>query len=240
MFSSSSNDTDKLYANVVKQDIVKCDVALKGYLLEIREHCFDEAELNELAAQVRSKITQLKGLLTTLRSIAQEQDGVECREAALQDVCEHDSQLQQTHSAIRTALLRAKLAIAEREKSELFSSPSSNGIDTNSQDSGTVRHRMSREHSLKQSSQVNDDLLTAARMIQETTDKSAKTLDSIVESSQTIGSTKEELNTMGSVISQARKLLSKYGRRENTDKLLIFIGLVFFIACCLVVIRNRL
>ncbi|KAG7174799.1 Vesicle transport protein SEC20-like 2 [Homarus americanus] len=60
-----------------------------------------------------------------------------------------------------------------------------------------------------------------------------------VEGSQTILSTQEELKTMGSVIGQARKILNKYGRRENTDKLLIFLGLVFFLASCLVVLRNR-
>lgn len=60
-----------------------------------------------------------------------------------------------------------------------------------------------------------------------------------VEGSQGLTSTHEELKTMGSVISQARKILNKYGRRENTDKLLIFLGLVFFLASCLVVVRNR-
>ena len=60
-----------------------------------------------------------------------------------------------------------------------------------------------------------------------------------VESSSTIGSTQEELKSMRSVIGQARKILNKYGRRENTDKLLIFLGLVFFLASCLVVMRNR-
>ncbi|MPC11371.1 hypothetical protein E2C01_004033 [Portunus trituberculatus] len=59
-----------------------------------------------------------------------------------------------------------------------------------------------------------------------------------MEGSQNLTSTHEELKTMGSVISQARKILNKYGRRENTDKLLIFLGLVFFFASCLVVVRN--
>ena len=103
-----------------------------------------------------------------------------------------------------------------------------------------VRQRMSKTMALKQSSQLNDDLLMVTRMVQDNTEKSAKTLDKLIESSQTIETTQEELKSMASVISQAKKILGKYGRRENTDKLLIFLGLVFFAACCLVVVRNRL
>ncbi|MCL4147171.1 UNVERIFIED_CONTAM: hypothetical protein GTU68_014019 [Idotea baltica] len=98
---------------------------------------------------------------------------------------------------------------------------------------------MSQEIMMKTSSRLTDDLLTVTRMIRDNTEKSTKTLDTLVDSSQMVTSTQEELKNMGSVIGQAKKILSKYGRRENTDKLLIFLGLVFFLASCLVVVRNR-
>lgn len=237
MLSSTTVKDGPLYTNVIKQDIVKCDIVLKGCLQNIREHDGEESELNALAALVRSKTNQMRSLLATLRTLAQEQRRGEGHDAALQEVSELEAALHRTHTSLRTALARAQLALTEREKSELLLYSSDTGRPAVE---GGARPRMGKELALKQSSQLTDDLLTVTRMIQDNTDKSAKTLDKLVESSDTIGGTREELKTMGSVINQAHKVLSKYGRRENTDKLLIFLGVVFFAACCLVVIRNRL
>ncbi|XP_018015386.1 vesicle transport protein SEC20 [Hyalella azteca] len=228
--------TEHLYGNVIRQDIVKCNSALKIYLQTIQEHKGDEAELNEISASVRTKLSQLRGLIANLKTLAKEEDNLESRKFLLEDIVEQESALQQTHSLLRNALFRAQLAITERQKNELFSYQSVQSDKEGHQ----LRHRMSTELALKQSSQLTNDLLNATRMIQDNTEKSTKTLDKLVESSETLTATREELKGLGSVISQARKLLSKYGRRENTDKLLIFLGFVFFAACCLVVIRNRL
>lgn len=44
------------------------------------------------------------------------------------------------------------------------------------------QRRMGHEMALKQSSKLTDDLLTATRMIQQNTDKSARTLDKLSQS----------------------------------------------------------
>ena len=38
---------------------------------------------------------------------------------------------------------------------------------------------------------------------------------------------------------QGRKLISKYGRRETTDRFLIFFAFAFFWACVFYVLRKR-
>lgn len=55
-----------------------------------------------------------------------------------------------------------------------------------------------------------------------------------------VGETQEELKGMGGHIQSSHKLLTKYGRRECTDKLLIFLALVFFFASVLYVVKKRL
>ncbi len=52
--------------------------------------------------------------------------------------------------------------------------------------------------------------------------------------------THEEFKTMTGHIQNSRKLLTKYSRREFTDKLLIFLALVFFFATVLYIIKKRL
>jgi len=62
----------------------------------------------------------------------------------------------------------------------------------------------------------------------------------LANSSSTLHSTQEEFKNMGGVISQSGKLLAKYGRRELTDKVLVFFAFAFFMACVLYIIKKRL
>ena len=59
-------------------------------------------------------------------------------------------------------------------------------------------------------------------------------------SSKNITETNEEFKTMSGHIQHSRKLLTKYSRREFTDKLLIFLALVFFFATVLYIVKKRL
>ena len=45
---------------------------------------------------------------------------------------------------------------------------------------------------------------------------------------------------MGGVIGQSRKLITKYARREFTDKVLIAFALAFFFGVVLYILRKRL
>lgn len=53
------------------------------------------------------------------------------------------------------------------------------------------------------------------------------------------GTQLELQNTAGS-ISQSSKLLKKYGRREFTDKVIMFFAFLFFLAVCLYIVQKRL
>jgi len=59
-------------------------------------------------------------------------------------------------------------------------------------------------------------------------------------SSKGITSTNEELKNMQGHIKNSRSLLTKYGRKENTDKIFIFLAFVFFLATVLYILKKRL
>ena len=50
----------------------------------------------------------------------------------------------------------------------------------------------------------------------------------------------EEHKSMAGVIGQSKKLITKYGRRELTDKVLIIFAVGFFFAVVLYILRKRL
>jgi len=64
--------------------------------------------------------------------------------------------------------------------------------------------------------------------------------DVVVSSSRMVGDTEDELKSMGGHIQSSHKLLTKYSRREWTDRLLILLALTFFFASVLYIVKKRL
>lgn len=93
---------------------------------------------------------------------------------------------------------------------------------------------------VSQHESVTEKMLSISRHLSETTQKSAATLEALTQSSVSVDGTQDELlNTQGS-ITQSGKLLKKYGRRECTDKILLFFAFAFFIACVIYIVQKRI
>lgn len=87
--------------------------------------------------------------------------------------------------------------------------------------------------------QVTDNLTAISRQLADTVQRSSLTVDDLVESSTTVHETNKEFKSMGAEIGQSRKLITKYGRRETTTHVLIFIAFCFFFACVFHILRKR-
>lgn len=62
----------------------------------------------------------------------------------------------------------------------------------------------------------------------------------LVGTSTNVDETHEEYHGMAGMIHQSRKLLTKYNRREITDKVVIFLAIAFFFACVIYVVTKRI
>lgn len=104
-----------------------------------------------------------------------------------------------------------------------------------------MRHRRNRDKDsmANMSSEVTDQLISISRQLAETTERSAKTLETLVISSDSVTGTQEELKVTSGTINQSGKLLAKYGRREFTDKILLFFAFAFFIVCVIYIVKKR-
>lgn len=133
----------------------------------------------------------------------------------------------------KKANVKSMLAFEKASKEELLQSTTGEG---------SVRNRKNRdkESMANMSSQVTDQLLSISRQLAETTDRSAKTLETLVISSDNVTGTQEELKLTAGTINQSGKLLAKYGRREFTDKILMFFAFAFFIVCVIYIVKKRI
>lgn len=103
-----------------------------------------------------------------------------------------------------------------------------------------VATRHNRGSLVSQENNVTEKMLAISRHLSETTQKSAITLETLVASSQNVEATRDELQNTAGTISQSGKLLKKYGRRECTDKMLLFFAFAFFLACVFYIVQKRL
>lgn len=126
------------------------------------------------------------------------------------------------------------LEIEKLDKAELLSNTS----EARHRGSGSTKHAQS---SLAyQQDSVTEKMLSISRHLSETTQKSAATLETLVSSSANVEGTSGELQNTAGTILTSKKLLKKYGRRECTDKILVFFAFTLFIVVVLYIVQKRL
>uniref|UniRef100_A0A3B3VTI3 BCL2 interacting protein 1 n=1 Tax=Poecilia latipinna TaxID=48699 RepID=A0A3B3VTI3_9TELE len=90
--------------------------------------------------------------------------------------------------------------------------------------------KMTKEGLAQSASDITENLMSISRMM-------AQQVQFVL---LTIQETNEEFKAMTGTIQLGRKLITKYNRRELTDKLLIFLALALFFATVLYILKKRL
>lgn len=221
-------DSVQFVLKPVRQDITENHLQLKAIIQDINACTGPLLELQSLNSAGRAKISTLRKLIDKFGDIAKEHRDQEL----LKEVVLDREQLASTMDAFKNANLKSMLAIEKGTKEELLKHSKETEV--------RQRQKRDKESMVKMSSNVTDQLLNISRQLAETTKQSAQTLDTLVTSSDSVFGTQEELKTTSGAISQSGKLLDKYGRRELTDKVLMFFAFSFFVACVVYIVQKRL
>ncbi|KAM3867307.1 vesicle transport protein SEC20 isoform 2-T2 [Diretmus argenteus] len=103
-----------------------------------------------------------------------------------------------------------------------------------------MRRKMTKEGLAQTSSDITESLMSISRMMAQQVQQSEETMTSLATSSRTVQETNEEFKAMTGTIQLGRKLITKYNRRELTDKLLIFLAIALFLGTVLYILKKRL
>lgn len=147
------------------------------------------------------------------------------------------SQLDNNYTVLKKANLFAKNNIIQHSKNALFER---NKDEAQIEDNQVRRRRKGDAFLINKTSSVTDNLFQITKLMSEQVNQSDASLQALVHSSSTVVETQEEIKLMGSHLVNSRTLLTKYGRRECTDKILIFLAFCFFLACVLLSVTKRL
>ncbi|XP_068958456.1 vesicle transport protein SEC20 [Petaurus breviceps papuanus] len=217
-----------VHVRMCNQEIVIFDLEVKAFIQDIRDCSGPLSTLTELNAKVKEKFHHLRLRIQELEQMAKEQDKESEKQALLQEVENHKKQMLSNQTAWRKANLACKIAIDNLEKAELLQG-------------GDLRQRKTTKETLAQtSSNITESLMGISRMMSQQVRQSEEAMQILAHSSRTILDADEEFKSMSGTIQLGRKLITKYNRRELTDKLLIFLALALFLATVLYILKKRL
>uniref|UniRef100_A0A3Q2QFT6 BCL2 interacting protein 1 n=1 Tax=Fundulus heteroclitus TaxID=8078 RepID=A0A3Q2QFT6_FUNHE len=222
--------TADVHVRVCEQEILKYDLEIKALIQDITQCDGPQSKLTEMNAEVKKHFHSLRSRIQDFERIAMEQDKESDKQALLDQVEEHRKQMLSNQTAWRKANLASKLSIDKMEKQALL-----NGSD------GAVRQRkMTKEGLARNAGDITENLMSISRMMAQQVQQSEDTVTTLATSSRTVQETNEEFKAMTGTIQLGRKLITKYNRRELTDKLLIFLALALFFATVLYILKKRL
>lgn len=203
---------------------------IKALIQDISECAGPQTKLTELNAEVKKSFHNLRLRIQDFEQMAMEQDKESDKQALMSQVEGHRKQMLSNQTGWRKANLASKLSIDNMEKQALL----------NGRDSAVRQRKMTKEGLAQSASDITENLMSISRMMAQQVQQSEETMTSLATSSRTILETNEEFKTMTGTIQLGRKLITKYNRRELTDKLLIFLALALFLATVLYILKKRL
>jgi len=212
-----------------EQDILRLDLDVKHSIEELTTFVGTMPDLNKLCQRVRDKMSLLDKRCSDLKAFGAQQRSVDTRHTIERNHQHHVDEQQRNLANVRRATLRACKQSEDATRAGLFSG-------------GEVRKRggTSLDTAVKQSTYVSDSLSGLLTQMNQQVRSSEETLGVLVQSSTTLSETEQEFHGMAGAISSSGKLLSKYARRELTDKFLIALALLLYFGTVAYIVRKRL
>lgn len=221
----------------IQQRIVECDLVVKALIQNVWQCDTSFDDLQEINVEVAKRINEHKTAIDALEQFTWSLTKTAARDAINSELEGFRNQLEANYQALRKANNASRSNIEQRSKDLLLSL---NAAVADDETSKLKRRNLAKDEIARKAKNVTEDLLSISRMMANQVHQSEATLGTLIRSSETVTETGEEFKLQAHLLQQSRKLLGKYGRREITDKVFIFLALAFFFGCVMYVVLKRL
>ena len=176
--------------------------------------------------QIRQLMSKLNAKIQSLQRQAMESNSQDDKESLNRSYEWHTTQYNEIEKSLRRANLAAKTAMDSNARRSLFEGATSDG-------------QLASGDSVQAASAATESLVSLRHRLSSELDQSKRSLDVLAQSSGVITDTDKEMENMGAHIQLSHRLVTKFGRREVTDFLLIMCGVAFFFAVVLYILKKR-
>ena len=165
-----------------------------------------------------------------------EQEDTMIRQESLEDLAKnHKKVMMSLQLNVRKASLFASEKLSTLARDNLLSKQK-DGTAINP----VVQRKKGENKAAAVASNITSNLVKIAEMMNSQVEHSIESTRVLEDSSKQLQETQEELKGMAGVIQMSKKLINKYSRRELTDTLLIFFGMVLFLSTVIYIILKRI
>jgi protein transport protein SEC20 len=217
-----------------QETIVRLDIDAKRRIQEIRSSPGPLALLNRQTQDVKAILQRVDVLIGQLSEWAQQESNMLERERLLAAAAKHGVAQKLNLSNLRQAQLACMQRLEQSSRGQLFNSVTGDGVR---EPQGTTGKGAQMTGSM---ADVTEGLSSLLQQMDTQVKQSQATLETLVGSSQTVNQMESEVATTGSAIQSSGKLLSKYSRRELTDKVLIVLALLLYFGTVAYIVKKRL
>ncbi|XP_065882997.1 vesicle transport protein SEC20-like isoform X2 [Dysidea avara] len=132
-------------------------------------------------------------------------------------------------NAVRQANLECKKAMDKQQRQDLFSTKD-----------GIRNRKDNRDSLLQTASTITEGLIEARQTLAAQVKRNEEAMHALVSSSNKIKGTDIEMKNVSAAVNTSHKLITKYGRRDITDKVLMSLGLLLFFGTVFYILQKRL
>ncbi|PAV82417.1 hypothetical protein WR25_11261 [Diploscapter pachys] len=215
----------------MQTDVVRLDANVKQIIQKIVESVEDDRNLlieQKEAKQSLDLLRETIGVLTSL--VPTVKNRLEQTQLKLQ-IEDYEKELSQNALQLKSAVNSARKRISDAQRRMLFDE----GIEGASE----LRRRTGDRIREADQAKATDRLTALVSQMGGQVNQSEKTMDSLIHSSAVLAQTQGEFESQGQHIQTGGKLLSKYERRELTDKILVAIALIVYLAVMFYILQKR-
>ena len=212
----------------VQENLVRLNLKVRS-MIDSFASVESQEDMESLNGDIRSKLNSMRKEIQNLRDLAKKQLNLQSASMLYLDARSHEDQMTGCLEAFKKANLSCIARLNLRGREALLK-PKKSDENTKLKD---------KEEMVSESGKATEQLKSISSHLYQTVESSRRTVDELVESSQTLNDANEEFKSMSSVIGQSRKLITKYGRRATTDRVLIMFSAAFFFAVVFYILRKR-
>ena len=214
--------------------LIDCEIQAKIQLLSIIKsyNTLDQrsSEIKALLKDYKQKLNDIKDVCSVVQSRNSNKTEIYLNELKIQT--DHFNKIE---IKFRNEYYLAQKKLENSERDSLLHSSSESGGDNIQQ-----RKNIDKEILYNQSKVFNENLLESSQTIKSSLEQSNLALNKLQSSSDSIKQTSDDYNKMSLNINDSKRLLTKYDRREFTNKLLFVFSLCLFFSVVLYIIWKRL
>lgn len=208
------------------QEASRIELTLTAMIQELKRCSGPQGDIVSMNTQIRQLMSKLNAKIQSIQRQAGESKSQDDKESLSRSYEWHTTQYNEIEKSLRRANLAAKTAMDSHARRSLF-------------EGATPVGQQPRGDSVQAASAATESLVSLRHRLSSELDQSKRSLDVLAQSSGQISDTDKEMENMGAYIQLSHRLVTKFGRREVADFLLIMCGVAFFFAVVLYILKKR-